>query len=182
VPAAMLMIGNATVLEGHEGVRTAVATVSVTEPHGNSITVNYTTANGTATAGSDYAAVAGTLTFARNEMSKSVLVPVYGDRLAELDETFFVSLSGAKGASIARAVVTVTILDDEPRISINDVSVLEGNAGTTPFTFTVSLSAAYDVPVAVNFATQEGWCQFIVLNCPQPAEPTPRSPLSRCSF
>ena len=47
-------------------------------------------------------------------------------------------------------------MDDEPRISINDVSGLEGNSGTTLLTFTVSLSAASDVPVSVNFATPDG--------------------------
>ena len=47
-------------------------------------------------------------------------------------------------------------MDDEPRISINDVSAPEGNSGTTPFTFTVSLSAAYNMPVTVNYATANG--------------------------
>ena len=49
-----------------------------------------------------------------------------------------------------------TILDDEPRISISDVARAEGNSGTTMFVFTVSLSAAYDAPVTVNFATANG--------------------------
>jgi hypothetical protein len=49
-----------------------------------------------------------------------------------------------------------SILDDEPRISINSVSKKEGNGGTTQFTFTISLSAAYDQPVAVNYSTANG--------------------------
>ena len=69
-----------------------------------------------------------------------------GDRLAEVNENFFVNLRGAKGAKIADGQGVVTIVDDEPRISINDkcASALQGNSGTTPVTFTVSLSAAYD--------------------------------------
>src|SRR5439155_247965 len=48
------------------------------------------------------------------------------------------------------------IADDEPRIGISDVTRTEGNTGTTLFAFTVSLSAAYDAPVTVNFATADG--------------------------
>src|SRR5262249_54958556 len=50
----------------------------------------------------------------------------------------------------------VNILDDEPRISINSVSIKEGNSGTKAMIFTVTLSAAYDQPVTVKFATHDG--------------------------
>src|SRR5439155_9420542 len=66
-------------------------------------------------------------------------------------------LSGAKNATIADGQGVVTIQDDDPRsLSIDDVSAAEGNSGTTPFTFTVNLSAASSAPVTVNFATQNG--------------------------
>jgi len=120
------------------------------------VTVNYTTADGTALAGSDYQAASGKLTFAPGETSKTILVPVIGDRLVEPDETFFVNLNGAQKAQIANGVGVVTIVDDEPRLSINNVSQLEGNSGTTLFTFTVSLSAAYDQAVTVNYASADG--------------------------
>src|SRR5207302_569341 len=82
---------------------------------------------------------------------------VIGDQLVEPDETFFVNLSGAMNATIADGLGVVTILDDElSMLSINDVSGLEGNSGTKPFTFTVNLSAASSAPVTVNFATQNG--------------------------
>jgi hypothetical protein len=154
-PTAMLTIGHVTVLEGNEGTHNAVVTVSLAEPHGNSVTVNYTTADGTATAGSDYLAVSGKLTFAKNEMSKSILVPVIGDRIPEADRYFSVRLSNPKGAKIADGEGIVTIVDDEPRISISDVSALP-NSGATSFTFTVSLSAAYDLPVTVHYDTADG--------------------------
>jgi hypothetical protein len=155
VPAVMLTIGDATVLEGNTGFQNAVVTVSVTEPHNNALSVNYRTADRAATAGSDYNAVSGTLTFAKNEMSKTILVPVIGDRVPEPNEYFFVQLSNAKGAKIADAQAAVTIVDDEPRISINNASLAEGNSGSAPMSFTVSLSAAYDLPVTVNYATAD---------------------------
>ena len=50
-----------------------------------------------------------------------------GDRLAESDQTFVVKINGATGATIADGQGVVTILDDEPRISIYDVSAMEGD-------------------------------------------------------
>jgi hypothetical protein len=155
-PAAMLSIRDVAVVEGDTGTLNAVVTVSLTEPHGNSVTVNYKTEDGTATAGSDYTAVSGKLTFAKDEMSKSIMVPIKGDRLVELDEYFSVRLSNAKGAKIANGLAQVTVVDNEPRISISDASVTEGNEGTTQCTFTVSLSASYNLPVTVNYTTIDG--------------------------
>jgi Calx-beta domain len=81
---------------------------------------------------------------------------VYGDRLAEPDEYFTVNLTGATGASIYNGTGYGNIQDDEPRLSINSMSVKEGNSGTKVMTFTVTLSAAYDQPVTVHYATQDG--------------------------
>ena len=83
--AAVVSIGNVAILEGNAGTQNAAVTVNVSEPHSNAVTVDYRTANGTATAGSDYNAVSGKLTFAKNQMSKTILVPVIGDRAAELE-------------------------------------------------------------------------------------------------
>src|SRR5262249_19859315 len=152
VPTAMLTIGDVTVLEGNAGTQNAVVTVSLTEPHGDVVTVDYRTGDGTAIAGSDYNAVSGKLTFAKNEMSKTILVPVIGDRIPEADKTFFVRLSNAKGAKLADGEGIVTIVDDEPRISISDAY----SYGGPTFTFTVSLTRPYDQRVTVNFATADG--------------------------
>jgi hypothetical protein len=84
-------------------------------------------------------------------------VSINGDRLAESNETFSVNLSGAAGASLADSQGVGTILDDEPRISIGNVSSREGNGKkTTSFTFTVTLSAAYDQPVTMSYRTVDG--------------------------
>lgn len=154
-PAAMLSIDDATVVEGNDGLQNAVVTVRLTEPHGNSVTVNYRTADGSALAGTDYSAVSGKLTFARNEVSKSVLVPIRGDRLVEPDEGFSIQLSNPKGAKIARGQGYVTILDDEPRVNIDDASQWEGNDSDTAMTFNLTLSRAYDRPVTVHYDTAD---------------------------
>ena len=155
--AALVSIASVTILEGNTGTQNAAVTVIVSEPHSNAVSVDYSTAAGTAMSGSDYEAVAGTLTFAKNELSKTILIPVIGDRAAEFSETLFVNLKNAKGgAKIANSQAAVTILDNEPRISINDLSQVEGQSGTSAFNFTVSLSAAYDQPVTINYSTADG--------------------------
>src|SRR5262249_32178175 len=98
-----------------------------------------------------------TLTFAPGQTSQTVPVLLIGDRLGEPDETFLVRLSNPTNAFNARGQGVGTILDDEPRVGINQVSKLEGKWGrTTLFTFTVTLSAAYDQPVTMSFRTVDG--------------------------
>src|SRR5262249_1740929 len=144
---ATLSVADATIVEGHIGTQFAAAVVRLSERATSTVTVNYHSAAGTALAVSDFDTVSGKLSFAPGETSKTILVPVRGDRFAELDEAFFIKLSAPKNARIADGTAVVTILDDEPRISINDVSLPEGNCrcgGGTAFTFTVSLSRGYD--------------------------------------
>jgi hypothetical protein len=82
---------------------------------GGPVSVGYATSDGTASAGSDYAAAAGTLTFGPGEASKSLTVHVTSDAAHEGDEAFQVKLSNAAGgASLGSpAGATVTITDDD---------------------------------------------------------------------
>jgi probable HAF family extracellular repeat protein len=155
----VISLGDATVTEGNTGTRTATFTVTVSPAAGQPVAVHYGTANGTAVAGSDYQGRSGTLTFAPGETSKTIGIVVNGDRTAEWDETFRVTLSQATGAVLVDAQGVGTIADDEPRISIDNVIKREGHSGTTLFVFTVSLSAAADVPVSVRFSTANGDAQ-----------------------
>jgi hypothetical protein len=158
VSTPRLQIDDATpVMERHSGTVAATFTVRLSSASGQPVSVVYATGNGTAVAGSDYQAVSGTVTFAPGETSKTITVLVNGDRLGESDENFVVNLSGPTNASIADGQGVGTILDDEPRIWIGDVRKAEGNAGqTTLFTFTVTLSAAYDQAVTMSFRTENG--------------------------
>src|SRR5206468_1626441 len=132
-------------------------TVSLLAAYDVPVTVSFATADGSATlADSDYQATSGTLTFAPGETSKPITVLVNGDRLVDSTETFFVNLNNLNYGFIADGQGQGTIVDDEPRVTINDVTKTEGNSGTTSFTFTVSLSVAYDVPVTVGYATANG--------------------------
>ena len=119
------------------------------------MTVDYATADGTATAPVDYAAGTGSLTFTPGQTTKTVTVVVAGDSLDEIDETFTLNLSGAVNAAIADDSGLGTILDNDalPTVSVNDVTVIEGDSGTIDATFTVSLNAPSGRALSVDYAT-----------------------------
>jgi probable HAF family extracellular repeat protein len=156
ITTPLMTITDTSVTEGHTGTRAVTFTVTLSAASAQPVTVAYATANGTATAGSDYQAASGTLTFAPGETSKTITVLVYGDRLGEPNETFVVNLSSPTNATIADGQGVGTILDDEPRVSVNNASVKEGRSGKKLLTFTVTLSAAYDQAVTMSFRTADG--------------------------
>ena len=150
-------IGSAVVNEGNSGTRNLTFTISLSRASDQPFSVGYATANGTATAGTDYQSASGTLTFAPGETTKPVSVLVMGDRLGEVDEQLYVNLTNPTVPGIGVHQGVGTILDDEPHITISDVSQKEGKRPqTTLFTFTVTLSVAYDQPVTVSFRTVDG--------------------------
>ncbi|MDP9387837.1 MAG: hypothetical protein M3Q48_07890 [Actinomycetota bacterium] len=155
--APTLSVADATVVEGNTGTATATFTVALSAASGRQVTVNHATANGTATAGSDYTAASGTLTFAPGETTRTVAVTVTADTVDEDDETFLLNLSGAVNATVADGQGTATITDDDamPALAVADVSVAEGDSTATA-AFTVTLSAGSGREVTVNYATADG--------------------------
>ena len=155
-----LSINNMSAAEGNAGTTPFVFTVTLSPASASTMTVNFTTANGTALAGSDYVATSGMLTFAPGVLTQTITVSVNGDATPEADETFSVVLSAPTNATIAVGTGTGTIVNDDvaavPTLSINNVSANEGNSGTTPFVFTVTLSAASASTVTVGYATAGG--------------------------
>lgn len=153
-----MSISDATLTEGDSGNLLAVFTVSLTLTTDHEVGVNFATlTTGTALSGVDYAASAGTITFAAGVMSKTIEVPIMGDMIDEVDETFYVKLSGATSASILDSQGTGKILDNDTSVvSISDYQHVEGNSGTTPFTFTVTLSNPNSRTVLVKYATANG--------------------------
>jgi hypothetical protein len=150
-------IRDATVTEGNAGTASATFTLTLSHASAVDVTVHYAKADITAVAGSDYTAAAGDVIIPAGQTSAPVTVAVTGDRLGEANETFAVNLSAATNAVIGDGRGVGTILDDEPRIRISDVSRAEGRRDrTTRFTFAVTLSAAYDEPVTVSYRTADG--------------------------
>ncbi len=159
-PGPQLSINDVTQVETNAGTTAFTFNVTLTESSSQTITVNYQTADDSATTGDlDYTGVASTgITFNPGETSKPVTVFVNGDTKFETNEQFFVNLSGPVNATIldGQGVGTITNDDTQPTISIDDVTAFEGDSGTTDFNFTVSLSNASYQTITVTAQTADG--------------------------
>src|SRR5439155_1225372 len=157
-PDPTVSVGNASVIEGDIGSTTLSLPITLSGPSGREVDVDYATSDGTATAGSDYAAKTGTLVFAAGETSKQIEVTVNGDFLDEGDETFTVTLSAPFNADLGTSVATGTITNDDagPKLVVSDATVLEGNSGTTRLIFTVAMVPVSASDVTVDYATTNG--------------------------
>jgi hypothetical protein len=121
--------------------------------------VDYATAAGTATSGTDFQPASGTLTIPALSTTGTVAVPVVGDTVGEPDETFFVNLGNATNASVGDGQGTGTIHNDEafPRaVSIDDAAQAEGDAGLRNMTFFATLSPASPATVTVRYRCLDG--------------------------
>lgn len=156
--APSLSINNTSVTEGDSGTTSATFIVTLSAASGFTVTVNYVTADGTATAGTDYQTTSGTLTFTPGQTTQTITVVVNGDTTFEPDETFFVNLAGPTNATLTDASGQGTITNDDaappvPEITINDASLAEGDSGTKTLDFTVQLSMTPTKVITVDYAT-----------------------------
>lgn len=110
----LIDINNVELAEGNAGTTPFVFTVSLSASSAAPVTVDFSTRNGTALAGSDYIATSGTLTFAPGELTKQITVQVIGDTTTEEIEVFFVDLTNAGGATIGDAEGLGRIFNDDP--------------------------------------------------------------------
>jgi uncharacterized repeat protein (TIGR01451 family) len=117
--------------------------------------VFFATSVGTATTGVDYQPTNGLVTFPPGVTNQTISVLLFPDTLSESNETFSVNLSGATNLELNRVTATATITDNDPipSLSINDVTVNEGDAGSTLAVFNVRLSAPSGRIVNVTYAT-----------------------------
>lgn len=171
-PPPTIHISNVTANEGNSGTTPFQFVVALSQPSGYAVQVSYATADGTATAVSDYQSTSGTLTIPAGITATSITVPVYGDTIYEHDETFTVNLSSPIHATLANSQGVGTILnDDPPRKTWGDLYVprdgqADGamiNPSTNVWTFRDSYSgavqtfgpfgnlAAGDIPVAADY-------------------------------
>jgi ribosomal protein S5 len=132
-----LAVNDISVTEGDSGSLNAVFTISLSHAPASNVTVNYTTADDTARAGSDYTATAGTLTFTpTGALTQTVAVPILGDSVKEVLERFSLNLSGVnENAAIADSQGIASIVDNDSNaptnISLSNLSVPENSAGET---------------------------------------------------
>ncbi|TFH70252.1 hypothetical protein E3V39_15360, partial [Gammaproteobacteria bacterium LSUCC0112] len=157
--APSLAINDVTV---NEAAGTVTFTVTRNGATGAAATVDYTTSNGTATAGSDYTAATGTVSFAAGETAKTITINISNDEVFEGSETFNITLSNATGASISDDIGVGTIKDDgtgdggtdndTPTLSVSSPTITEGSNAV----FTVSLSKASTTAVSFTPSLSSG--------------------------
>ena len=158
-----LTINDVAVTETDSGTVTTTFTVTLHGSTGSTVTVDYSTADNSANAPADYQAISTTqLTFSPGETTKTITVNINDDITDEPNETFFANLSNAANAALLdnQGLGTITDNDVQPALTINDVSINEGDAGTTIFAFTVHLSTpALTGGVTFDIATTDGAAQ-----------------------
>ncbi len=109
----LIGIDNVELTEGNAGTKPFVFTVGLSEASASPVTVDFSTRDGSALAGSDYVATSGTLTFAPGELTKTITVLVNGDTTPEPIEVFFVDLGNAVGATIGDGEGLGRIFNDD---------------------------------------------------------------------
>ena len=154
----VLSIGNVSVDEGDSGTTGVIFEFNLNEQALSNITIDFTTVDDTATAGSDYSAINGTLTIPAGSITETLVVPVNGDTTIENDESFFLSLFNASANVILlNDEATATIINDDfPTLGISQASAIEGDSGTRIMSMTVSLSELANGLVNVDYATSNG--------------------------
>ena len=162
-PPSVSSVATLTVPEGNSG-DTPVASIDVTlsAVSGKHISVDYTTVDVSALAGTDYIATSGPLDFPAGQTSRSVLVQLVGDDDSEGDETFELDLADPVNATLGAHPTVVTIQDNDPIppgvavLNVADRSIREGNTGTRMLTFTVTRSGVTATAVTVDYQTTNG--------------------------
>ena len=108
-----------------------------------SVTVDYATANGSASAGDDYTAASGSLTFNAGETSKTIQVSIIDDTVVDNNETLTITLSNASGAEISDGQATGAITDGDTEsvpLTAAFQDLPDSHDGSTAFTFRVLFS------------------------------------------
>lgn len=128
---------NISVSERDAGVTTIAVEVTLSAASATSVTVNYQTVAGTATAGTDFTPTNGTLTFAPGETTKAIAIDIVGDTIDEFDETFSVVLSNPTNATLTTSQAQVTLID-------NDITSITASSTQSDGSKSNNIDASYD--------------------------------------
>ncbi len=151
-----LLVSDGMVVEGNSGTTDMVFTVALSRMLTNQVTVAYSTQDISATAGSDYVATSGVLTFAPGIQEQTFTVPVIGDTAPEANERFRVILSNAVGAPIFSAQSIGTILNDDGDSVLYRIELADPDTGDAlPINATLDVDDEFLLRVYVTDVQQE---------------------------
>ncbi len=148
-------VGNGSAVEGDSGTTLLEIPIALSRQASSPVSVDWTTVDQTATAGVDYVAASGTVTFQPGETATTVAIQVIGDTEDEPDETFHVVLSNPSGAVIGQGTGTGTIRDDDARATLSgEPAAVCESLGSVPVQFVLDGPSAWDVQF--DWATEAG--------------------------
>jgi Calx-beta domain len=159
-----LSISDFSVNEGNSGTTLANFTATLSAAAASTVTVNYATADATATAGSDYVAQSGTLTFTAGQISKTIAVVVNGDTSVEPNETFTVNLTSPVGATLADAQGVGTIVNDDAVVGAQPVawtSLVGVTAAGNSLTDTAATGVNAGAASTQRITSGDGYVEFV---------------------
>ncbi|MBK9969182.1 MAG: hypothetical protein IPP16_00020 [Acidimicrobiaceae bacterium] len=184
----LISAGDTSIVEG-DAPGTVDVTITLDRPSQVPVSVDWATANGTASSPSDFTASAGTLTIASGTTG-AVTVPIVGDTSVESGEAFIVTISNATFGTITQAVATVAIVDDDVAVApsvldASPITVAEGTSGTaTIANVPISISPATSGPVTVAYTVSAGTAtagdDFLATTGTLSIAPAQRRPWCRC--
>jgi Calx-beta domain/FG-GAP-like repeat len=154
-----LSVNDVQITEGNSGTTNAQFAVSLSEAATQTVAIDYRVVGRSAGENSDYNGVTGRLEFPPGTRTQTISIPVRGDAVDEIDETFQLVLSNPSNASLIDTIGVGTIVDDDtpPTVGIGDVSVVEGSNGNPgQLIFNASLSSASGRKAKVGFSTLDG--------------------------
>lgn len=153
-PPAAVSLARARVVED-DGAQQVLVPVLLSRVVHTDVILSYTTQDGSAAAGSDYAAASGSITIPARSRRAEIPIAILDDDLAEGPETFDVFITGvSENAAVGLAHNTVEIVDDEPVVRIWDADVYE-SGGTRTLEFLVTVNREVDTPVSIDFTTAD---------------------------
>ena len=152
-PTPSIIVFDVVMSEGNSGSRFAQFTVALSNPTIREVTVQYATADGTATAGVDYDSASGVVTFAPGMSSNLITVPIHPDTFNEPNETFFVNISNASNATISDGQGLGIILNDDAPIMQFSSAAYNAGEGSGHAVITVLRTGDMSSPTTVSLQT-----------------------------
>ena len=148
-----LSIDDRSIPEEEESGPQSVVRVHLSEAIEEDVSFTYSTHGDSAESGVDFQPIEGqTATISAGETLFAIKLQIVNDEIVELKETFEIRLSDPLKANIEQGTSVVTINDDDlPEATIEDAQIEEGNAGTTPIAFKVTLSAPTSRTVELGY-------------------------------
>ncbi len=161
---ALASVVSASAIEGDTGSNGATIDVVLDRPAPGSITVNYSVAAGTATAGTDFTATSGSVTVGSGDLTAEIPVGVLGDTDPEAPESVLVTLTSVSGnATLAAPAAQLTIVDDDELAPPNTLvrlaetaSVTEGNAGSQVVNVPITIDNPSPSPITLSVRVVTG--------------------------